>query len=143
MGASRCLFLEGVVRRLRQVPPQLRQTDPIGFGVAFRSPGEVVEELLPSSGHANRLEVRFSDPPRLLDAWLRELRVGGLFVCTEKQLARDAEVQVEVHLDWLGRSFEFQGKVVQSVLTPGASGVAIAFQEPSVVRVALGPFVGK
>jgi len=141
-GPARSVFYEGVVRRHRQVPHQLRSLEHAGFGVSFLSPSELFLELVPAAERANPLEVRYASAASLAAAWQQELRLGGLFVRTELQLPRDAQVTVLVHLDWLGQRYEFVGKVMQVVSVPGAKGLAISFREPAAVRAAVAAHVG-
>jgi hypothetical protein len=142
VGTSRSVFFEGVVSRQHLVPPQMRQIDQMGFGVAFRSPTEVFEEIVPSTTNGNRFEVRFQDAQRLQEIWKQELRLGALFVRTDRHLVRDAEVHVALHLEFAKRDFEFIARVVQQVGVGPSAGIAVSFVEPAVVRNALGPFIG-
>ncbi|HEY3446873.1 MAG TPA: PilZ domain-containing protein [Myxococcales bacterium] len=141
-GTTRCLYFEGVVRRHKLVPPQLRGVEHGGFGVALLAPGELFLELVPATEHAHLLQVHFPDAASLSSAWQKELRLGGLFVRTDVQLARDAEVAVSLHLDWLGQRLDFLAKVMQAVSVPGTKGLAVSFREPAAVRAAVASHVG-
>ena len=139
----RTVFFEGVVRRHKQVPPTLRSVEPAGFGLSFLSPRELFEELVPTSAvpALNCFEVRFTDAAQFRNSWVNELARGGLFLRTERQLPRDAEVRVTLFLEFAGKDFEFVGKVVQAVSAP-VHGLAVGFADPTAVRAALGPIAG-
>lgn len=140
--ATRSVFFEGVVRRQRVVPPQLRQVEQAGIGISFLSPREVFDEVVPTSSVGNRFEVRFGDVDRLKEAWANELCIGGIFVRTDRHLARDAAVTVVLRLDFANKELEFTAKVMQSV-TATVSGLSLGFDAPDKVRTALAPFVGR
>jgi len=142
VGTTRCLYFEAVVCRQRLVPQMLRQLEQGGFGVAFRAPGELFVELIPSeASHANHLELRFADASALAEAWKKELKLGGAFVRTDRQLPRDAEVLLTLHLDWAGKSLQFATRVMQCVNVPGAQGLAVCFKEPAVVCAELSAYL--
>jgi len=143
VSATRSLFFEGVVRRHKMVPPSLRTVEAAGFGVAFLSPRELFEELVPASAVpvGNRFEVHFTDLAHFRQSWTSELSHGGLFVRTDRELPRDAEVKITLFLDFAGRDFEFPAKVVQ-VMAASVKGLAVSFVDPTSVRAGLGPIAG-
>lgn len=140
VGAGRTVGFEGVVVRHRLVPLALRRVEPMGFGVLFLSPSQLLEEIAPRAAAAQRFEVRFGDAAGLRQRWQKELRAGGLFVGTECPLAQDERVLVRILADFAGQAFEFPARVVQ-IVADSMKGVGVAFEEPARVREALAPLV--
>jgi hypothetical protein len=138
VGVSRALFLEGIVRRHRIVPPSLRQIERGGFGVRFLTPAELISEVVPQLGGGNRFEVVFPDRERFSQAWEQQLRHGGLFLVTDKKMARESAVSIELRLPFLGKSWVFPGHVVQQ-MESATPGLAIAFDDRREVEKALRP----
>jgi hypothetical protein len=100
------------VRRHKLVPPHLRQLERSGFGVRFLLPGELVSELLPQAQDGT-LEVSIDSVAQLRQAIEQEIRYGGVFVRSNRKLARDTPVTVAFLLEFAGRRIEFPARVVQ------------------------------
>lgn len=140
LDGKRSVFMEGVVRRHRVVPPGLRQVERGGFGVRFLTPGELVSEVVPQLGPGGRFEVVFESPTRFAQAWEQQLRHGGVFLITDRSLPRDAAVSVEIRLVFAAQSWEFDGRVVQ-VMEAGTRGLAVVFDDRRAVEQALRPLL--
>jgi Tfp pilus assembly protein PilZ len=137
---QRCLYLEGVVRRHRVVPQNLRQIERSGFGVRFLTPSELISEVVPQLAGSNRFEIVFEDKQRFVQAWEQQLRHGGIFLITDKKLERDAEVVIEIRLGYAARSWAFDARVVQ-VMEAGTRGLAVVFDDRPEVEKALRPLL--
>ncbi|MGI5864335.1 MAG: PilZ domain-containing protein [Myxococcales bacterium] len=138
LDSRRSIFLEGVVRRHRVVPPSLRQIERGGFGVRFLTPAELISEIVPQLAAGNRFEIAFEDKARFVQAYEQQFRHGGIFLITEKKLPRDVAVLLEVKLAYERLSWTFAGRVVQ-VMEAGTRGLAVVFDDRREVESALRP----
>lgn len=141
--SGRSVYFEAVVRRQKIIPVELRQLERSGFGAEFLRPEELVPELVPQVTQGNRFELVFESPSKLKSAFSEEIRVGGVFLRTERLLQRDSEVVVEVRLAFARQKFDFEGKVVHVSSGGGGSpkGIAISFFNPKKVVDTLSPFL--
>ncbi|MCI0570352.1 MAG: pilus assembly protein PilZ [Myxococcaceae bacterium] len=131
---------EAVVRRHRVVPPSLRTLSRQGFGARFLTPDELFGLLVPRAASAQEapLLCRFATAEDLRRAFDGQLRHGGLFLRTERSFERDAEVQLELRLDFVGERLEAPARVVQ--VTRGV-GVGLLFTDVAATRDALARFL--
>jgi len=135
-------YFETVVAWHRNVPPELRGTsDGRGFGVRFLPAAEVVASLLPRP--EGPLTVRYPTREALHRAYQAELRMGGVFIPTERALERDAQVAVAFELEFLQKRLEFPATVlhVSGAQAGGVKGVAVAFREPTAVSQSFLPLL--
>lgn len=136
---ERFLFLEGTVARHKLVPPELRQIEKGGFGLRFALPHELVREMVPAVGAAeassNRFLLSFENQEELRRSFEHELRMGGIFVRTDRKFERDAEVMLELDLGFAGKSYEFAARVVHVSAGGGGAppGLACVFKDPLLV----------
>jgi len=141
--ARTTVFFETVVAWHRNVPPELRSSsaEGRGFGVRFLSPSEVVASLLPRP--EGPLTVRYATREALYRAYQAELRMGGVFIPTERALQRDAQVSVAFELEFIQQRLEFPATVlhVSGAQSSGVKGVAVAFREPAVVSQSFLPLL--
>ncbi len=138
--SDRFAYFEGVVRRHKILPLQLRQIDHGGFGVQFIQPGELVSELVPLASTSGVLEVVFESVEHLRRAIETEIRYGGVFIPTAAPYSRDMPVTVELCLAFARRRFTFPAKVVH-VISANARGIAVGFDKKEDVERALEPFL--
>jgi Tfp pilus assembly protein PilZ len=136
---ERFLLFEGTVARHKLVPVELRQIEKGGFGLRFSVPQELVGEMVPAVGAAqassNRFLLAFDSQEALRKSFEHELRMGGIFVRTDRKFERDAEVILELDLDFAGHSYEFAARVVHVSEGGGGAppGLACVFKDPLLV----------
>jgi Tfp pilus assembly protein PilZ len=139
--AVKHVYFEGVVRRHKLAPPELRTIERMGFGVRFLKPDELFSEF--SLPGAPRFELRFPTKEGFRAAYEREFKFGGAFITTPRKLARDEEVTIDVFVEYASRSFSFDAAVIQ--ITPGIGenpgGVGVAFRKPQEVEASLKPLL--
>jgi Tfp pilus assembly protein PilZ len=137
---------EAEVRWHKVVPPAMRQVEQGGFGVRFFRPEELVDRLVPQLRTERRFELFYPTVQDFQKSYQQELKHGGAFVRTELALQRDAEVTLDVRLEFAQRSLELVGKVLQTVAanpqTGSAAGVAVTFKEKEQALKLLAPFLG-
>jgi len=131
---------EGRVRWQKQVPAELRQIEKNGFGVQFLLPEELLPEVLPHLASTSRLTLSFLTAADLKKVFEQEIKAGGLFLRTDKKLARDATVTVELRLEFTRRTFEFSAHVIH-VQETGMRGVGVSFEDTAKVQAALLPYI--
>lgn len=140
------LYIEGVVTRHVQVPPELRQVVKAGFGVRFLLGAELMAELVPSLRGPIKDDpylVTFDDEPAWRAAVDKDLKRGGVFVWTPMAVAQNTLVTVTFDLRFAGRQLAFEAKVVQSI--PGADGrfgVALMFVDAPAAAAAFAATLG-
>jgi hypothetical protein len=134
---QKCVYFEGVVRRHRVVPAELRHSEKGGFGVRLLPPDEVLSEIVVAL--ANSLDVHYATREQLKKAHQVELRFGGVFVHTDRHLPADTEVTLTFYLDFADKSFEAEGTVVQVAKQASQNGVAIIFKQPKQVDAKIRP----
>ena len=134
------VLFEGIVQRHRQVPPELRQMDPGGFGVRFLYPGEVVADIVNKD---TTFEVHYTTVEQLRVAHERELRMGGSFILTDKPLRIQDKVIVSLCLDFANETLELEGSVVHITLAQGntRAGVSVMFTDKKALEAQLKPFL--
>jgi Tfp pilus assembly protein PilZ len=146
------LLLEGMRVHTKQVPPSLRPSSEQGFGVRFLSPMEALTGVAPAaeqmaagvvaaspSNDRPIFSVEYQDLSDLKNAWLRELRHGGIFVPTARPLERDQPVTIKIRLAFVSLNLEVAGKVLQAIGAP-TPGLSLEFADRRVLQV-LAPFV--
>src|SRR5262245_58557846 len=74
------MFFEGEVRRHKVVPLALRNVERGGFGARFLLPSELVNDAV--GGRESHLELHYATQEALQQAFLAEIKVGGVFVPT-------------------------------------------------------------
>ncbi len=128
------VLFEGIVQRHRQVPPELRQMDPGGFGVRFLYPGEVVADIV--NKDTTTFELHFSTAEQLKTIYERELRMGGTFILTDKPLRIQDKVIVAFCLDFANETVEQEATVVHITLPQGntRAGVSVMFTDKKAVE---------
>jgi Tfp pilus assembly protein PilZ len=138
-GPSGPVFREAVVRRHKLVPPVLRSAARQGFGARFLTPEELLSLLVPRAESDAPLQCAFSTAEELQRAFDGQLRHGGLYLQTERAFERDAQVQVEVRLDFASERLRFPARVVQVVPAAGgkAGGVGVLLTDVAATREAL------
>jgi hypothetical protein len=134
------IYYEATVRRIKQVPPELRTIERNGFGVQFLAPDDLLKEVLPHVAGITRLQVSFATEADLKKMINQEIKAGGAFIRTEKALTRDSEVLVELRLEFTRRNLEFPATVIH-VQDSGVRGVGVTFDDPDKVRDALKTFM--
>ncbi len=132
-----------------KVSPLLQSVRPSGMGVRFldRAPG--LERLLPEEErellnefYSTVLPIYFGSPEELLETFDRDISNGGLFVPTEREMELEQEVSIELHLpDSEEPVLTFAAAVVHRVDSGAATGVGVAFRNPTEVVDRLGPLV--
>ena len=83
------VLYEATVRRVKEVPPELRQIERNGFGVQFLPPEDLLSEVLPHLGSAQQLFLSVANGVELKRLFNQEIRSGGLFVRSDKKVPRD------------------------------------------------------
>jgi Tfp pilus assembly protein PilZ len=141
--ANRTAYFEGVVTWRSEVPPELRSLVKRGFGVRFLPAHEVLEDLV--SRNDGPLVARYETREALKQAYANELRLGAVFIPTQRALGRDAEVGVTVELGFVGRTFEFEATVLHlsEPAPPGVRGAALQFRNPAAVNDVLMPLMAE
>lgn len=139
-GQTRSIYFEGEVRRQKISPPQLGTLAKPGFAVRFLSPEEVLGELVAGGQEERVLELRFTSPELLRQAYDRELRSGSAFVQTSLTLTQDARIPVRLELDFVPQTLEFEATVL--LLSGNGAGVGILFTDRPALLAALKPFLG-
>jgi len=142
LDADASVYFEAQVRRHKVVPPELRSLEKGGFGVRFLRPDEILANILVES--ANRLEIRYATVEELKRAYEQEFRHGGVFVATEKEFERGADVVLAITIDFARKTFEFDANVVHAWLDlsqPGPRGVGLVFSEPAEFESTIKPFL--
>ena len=141
--ANKSVYFEGVVARHKVVPGALQAQERGGFGIRFLLPAEVAAEVVPAAAHPPKnLEVAFSSLEDFKAAYERELRYGGIFVKTDRNLTRDAATVVELHLLFVHKSFELNAKVLQvkTAEMAGGPGLILAFADVAQAKQLLAPY---
>jgi Tfp pilus assembly protein PilZ len=142
--AMKFVFVEGVVKRHKMVPPQMRQVEPAGFGIRFLSRDELLSEIVPRVEAELRLECVYHSKDDLVRAYQREMKFGGVFVHTDQAIPRDSKVVLEVRLDYAREKFVFGAKVIHVAAgdAPGQpKGVGVAFDDRAAVDQALSGYL--
>jgi hypothetical protein len=140
------LFMEGVVARQVNVPPELRQVVKSGFGVRYLMGSELMAELVPAMSNPVKddpFTVTFTDDTAWRAAVEKEFRRGGAFVWTQRTVAQNTIITVTFDLRFLGRQLAFEARVVHTM--PGADGrfgVALMFVDPVGAAAALDATLG-
>ena len=157
MDGDQWVSLEGIVRRLRRVPPELRHVQQAGFAISFLGahPFERVDAIEKPAGTTSRqappqppaevegvLEAHFASAAALQTAWQRELRIGGLMIESTQPAILDRRIRVRLCLDFAQLALELPARIVQVVDGPKRS-VAVAFEDPPGLRRALAPYVAR
>jgi Tfp pilus assembly protein PilZ len=135
------VYFEGTVRRHKVVPPELRAVDKGGFGVRFLAPDEILANILVETG--NRLEGAYSTSEELQRAFEQEFKHGGVFIPTEREFPRGADVLFVLRADFAKRTFEFNSTVVHTWqgAQPGPRGVGLVFKDVKEVEAAVRPLL--
>ncbi|HME92548.1 MAG TPA: hypothetical protein VKE49_14050, partial [Myxococcaceae bacterium] len=105
-------------------------------------PDEILANILVES--ANRLEIRYASVAELKRAYDQEFRHGGVFIPTEREFDRGADVVLALNIDFAHKTFEFDASVVHVWLDlsqPGPRGVGLVFKEPAEFESAIKPFL--
>jgi len=140
---ERCVYFEALVTRHKIVSPHLRSLEKGGFGVRFLLPQEILQQMVVKQG---LLEILYATPGDLKQAYERQLRYGGVFVPTERELRRGSEVLLRIRLDFAKQTLEFDATVVHvwtNATQTDTRGVGVVFNDRKEVEAAIEPFVGK
>ena len=138
------VYFEASVRRHKIIPPELRSLEKGGFGVRFLLPDEVLADVLVESG--DHLELHYATAADLKTAFDAEIRHGGVFVATDREIDRGGEAIFAMRLDFTGKTFEFDTTVVhvfQDGAQQGRRGVGLVFKNRKEVEEAIAPYLAR
>lgn len=160
MDGGKSIFMEGVVRRHKIPPAELRGLERTGFAVRFLTPEELFPEIVPASERTQqftnpsldpaplpapapapappqgrRVDIPFATKEDLQKAYSQELHLGGLFVRTTRQFDASESVVLVLKIEFAGQEHEFSGRVL--AITGG--GVAFGFDDKGLVQEAILP----
>jgi Tfp pilus assembly protein PilZ len=141
LDADTAVYFEATVRRHKIVPPELRSVDKGGFGVRFLAPDELLTNVLVETG--NRLEGRYASLEELQRVYEQEFKHGGVFIQTEREFPRGADVLFVLRADFANKTFEFNSTVVHTWLVeqPGPRGIGLVFKDAKEVEAAVKPLL--
>lgn len=121
-------YLEGIVQRVVNINPGLRQVAHGGFGVRFLTPEELLRDFLPLE--SLQLAVRYSTQEELINA-LPDLRRGGLFLQAVNPPPVNTVLSVTVEALWKKASLDLLCRVVHVTEGSGSRGVSLVFSDPA------------
>jgi hypothetical protein len=132
-------FAECVVARVLRASRQVQPVVKSGAGLRFLGIAEVVREL---EGETKKrgLEVDLQDRDRLELIYERDIRRGGLFLPTDRELELEQIVRIELRLPRPHGSIEVRAVVLS--LSHDPPGAALQVLDLDQVRGKLAPIVG-
>lgn len=155
------LILQAEVRYAARVDPMLQKVKPSGMGVRFLTVEELMAELLrvkkPVTDETEQVEeeeveaaevkelvgpvltLTYTKPHDLANSFKRDIKYGGLFIPTDRNVSQDDEVVVEFLFDWdPSLAIRVQATVIKkfaaaegSATGEAVSGVGVAFSDPT------------
>jgi len=146
--------VEAVVARRVWVAPDLRKLGPTGMGARFLAPEELVARLRERGAgrvagakqHEDRFRIVLEDDRSMLQMYVRDLELGGLFIPTETPPALNRAITVDFVFPGSGEIFSVPARVVQRI--PAGqngndlrAGAAVAFDDPAPLLERLRPFL--
>jgi Tfp pilus assembly protein PilZ len=138
--AGRVLFLEAVVQRLAVAPVQLRTSVRSGFGVRFLTGKELLAEIIPGSKESGRFRIKYETLEAFQRVYDHELQRGGLFLRTERGLAVDSSVAIELDLTFARQVLEVPCRVLSSIVdSSGKFGTSLLFHNQQEADAMLRP----
>jgi hypothetical protein len=141
---ARAVYLEALVARINQVPPELRTVVKGGFGVRFLTQRELLSELVPNTSAPGAKVMSFDTAWKLSELYEKELKRGGVFLWSDTAVAVDSVVPIEFELGYANHAITLQAKVTTVVPNPdGKFGLACMFLDGPQVAAQFQPYLPK
>lgn len=141
---ARALYLEAMVARINQVPPELRTVVKGGFGVRFLTQREVLGELVPNTSVPGAKVMSFDTAWKLSELYEKEIKRGGVFLWSDNAVAVDSVIPIEFELGYANHAITLEAKVTTVVPNPdGKFGLACMFVDGPAVAVQFQPYLPK
>jgi hypothetical protein len=140
---ERLLYFEGMVARMTLVAPELRSVMKGGFGLRFLTGAELMAEMVPHLRDPNRLVLTYPTLESLTEAFEKELKRGGAFVWSEREVQVSSIVNLELDAQFAGRQLAFECRVVHVVPEPGRYGVGLMFLDATAAIASVSGLLGR
>jgi PilZ domain len=141
---TRSIYLEAMVARINQVPPELRTVVKGGFGVRYLTQREVLSELMPNTASPSTKVMSFDTAWKLSELYEKEIKRGGVFLWSDNAVAVDSVIPIEFELGYANHAITLDAKVVTVVPNPdGKFGLACMFVDGAQVAAQFQPYLPK